>query len=242
MDFPWMLCDGVEDDLVNCVRRYLLEDEDLGDHDSGRSSSFDGVFPSGSVGEVPPKVDDSFGATLGGGVIGDVIPSGWNNYRDEVQETAEHVARNEVGCAPESLLEEKRQPPNERRHFKGVRRRPWGKYAAEIRDPKKNGSRIWLGTYENPEDAALAYDRAAFEMRGSKAKLNFPHMIGLDWYEPVRIRPKRRSPGPESSISPKRKQVGEPEADESEGSSSGLDDWGGFPVLDMGSFSLDGFF
>ncbi|KAL2536318.1 ethylene-responsive transcription factor 1A-like [Forsythia ovata] len=74
--------------------------------------------------------------------------------------------------------------PTKRKHYRGVRQRS-EKFAAEIRDPAKNGALVWLGTYETTEDTALAYDQATYHIRGSRALLNFPLRINFGEHEPM---------------------------------------------------------
>ncbi|CAK7349849.1 unnamed protein product [Dovyalis caffra] len=116
---------------------------------------------------------------------------------------------NRLGPDGRPLFRPPIQPINTTKLYRGVRQRHWGKWVAEIRLPR-NRTRLWLGTFDTAEDAALAYDREAFKLRGENARLNFPELF-LNKDKATSTAPSSTvssPPTPNQSLMPKKPQEG----------------------------------
>ncbi|KAH8522252.1 hypothetical protein H0E87_003045 [Populus deltoides] len=174
----------------------LCEFSALSHHHQHKSTSFNSLISclNETWGDLPLRVDDSEDMVIYN-FLRDAVCCGWSpldlspsttttSSTTTTTTTTTTIATNVVKAEPKDELDLEAEP------IKLVQESSLNMEAVVT----KNGARVWLGTYETAKEAALAYDRAAYRMRGSKALLNFPHKIGSNEPDPVRITAKRRQP------------------------------------------------
>lgn len=142
---------------------------------SSSSSSY--LFPSPQP-SLPPQTQTLIGFEQPNSLLGlnNLSPSQISQIQAQIEAQNNINSLNFLGPRPVPM-KQVGGPTKPTKLYRGVRQRHWGKWVAEIRLPK-NRTRLWLGTFDCAEEAALAYDKAAYRLRGDFARLNFPNLKG----------------------------------------------------------------
>ncbi|KAL6495552.1 hypothetical protein OROGR_030115 [Orobanche gracilis] len=117
------------------------------------------------------SVTDGDATESSGDECGNVNVRRVRKHVSEIRVETERVPTRKAVLQERNTNGRKKAAEGNERKYRGVRRRPWGRYSAEIRDPSLR-ARVWLGTYATAEEAAVVYDREAIRIRGPDATTN----------------------------------------------------------------------